>query len=144
MTSERLSGMLFAAAAAGALALFAACADFSRGPAPAGMDGGAGAGGSAMSDAGVSFGADVHGLLTGSCMRCHASGGEAADTSFLLTGEAAADLATTTRFIDLNAAAASRLLAKMSGNGHGGGTVFAAGSAEYQTVLRWIQEGARP
>jgi hypothetical protein len=143
MTSERLARMLFAASAA-CVALVAACADLSRGPAPAGMDGGAGAGGSAGTDAGVSFAADVHGILTGSCMRCHAAGGEARDTSFLLTGEAAADLATTTRFVDLNAAAGSRLLAKMSGNGHGGGTVFAAGSAEYQTVSRWIQEGARP
>src|ERR1041385_5233743 len=119
MTSERLTRTLFAAAAAG-VALFAACADLSRGPAPAGMDGGAGAGGSAMTDAGASFAADVHGILTGSCMRCHAAGGEAADTSFLLTGEAPADLTTPPLFIDLNPAAASRLLAKMSGNGHGG------------------------
>src|SRR5216117_1449206 len=138
MTSERLARLVFAASAA-CFALVAACADLSRGPAPAAMDGGAGAGGSASADAAVSFAADVHGILAGSCMRCHAAGGQAGDTSFLLTGEAAADLATTTRFVDLNTAGASRLLAKMSGNGHGGGTVFAAGSAEYETVLRWIQ-----
>jgi hypothetical protein len=35
-------------------------------------------------------------------------------------------------------------LAKMSGNAHQGGTVYAAGSAEYETVLHWIQQGAPP
>jgi hypothetical protein len=144
MTSERaLLRIAFCALAA----LAGACADFSRGPAPAGVDGGAGEageGGPASPDAAASFATDVHGILTGSCMRCHSDGGEASDTAFLLTGDAAADLETTTRFIDVNAPAASRLLAKMSGNGHGGGTVHAAGTPEYETVLRWIQEGARP
>ena len=146
MTSERLTRIVCAAV----LGLAGACADFSRGPAPAGVDGGAGQGGSGGSDGspstdgGTSFASDVHGILTGSCMRCHSDGGEASDTTFLLTGDATADLEATTRFIDLNAPAASRLLAKMSGNRHGGGTVYAAGTPEYETVLRWIQEGARP
>jgi hypothetical protein len=34
------------------------------------------------------------------------------------------------------------MLAKMSGNGHGGGTIYAAGTSEYETVLHWIQQGA--
>src|SRR5262245_47296032 len=119
MTSERaVLRIVFCALAA----LAGACADFSRGPAPAGVDGGAGEGGATNPDAAASFATDVHGILTGSCMRCHSEGGEASDTTFLLTGDAAADLETTTKFIDLNAPAASRLLAKMSGNGHGGGT----------------------
>ena len=32
----------------------------------------------------------------------------------------------------------------MSGNGHQGGTVYAAGSPEYQTILHWIEQGALP
>jgi len=150
MSSEGLRRLMFAAALAGLPTLAAACADLSRGPAPADMDAAGGAGGDAgdagsdSSDGAVSFATQVHGTLTGSCMRCHAAGGEAGDTSFLLTGVATADLASTTRFIDLQTPAASRLLAKMSGKGHGGGTVFAVESTEYQTVLRWIRGGARP
>jgi hypothetical protein len=92
----------------------------------------------------VTFAAGVHGILTGSCQRCHSAGGEAGDTTFLLTGDAAADLAAATPFVDVSAPASSRLLAKMTGRGHGGGTLYAADTPEYQTVLTWIQEGARP
>lgn len=141
MTSERtaLALVVVAAALTGALG---GCADFSRGPAPMAVDVDAGAGeGGASPDAAVAF-ADVEAILTGSCQRCHSMGGEAGDTTLLLTGEAAADHATVTMFVDVNAPGSSRLLAKMSGNGHGGGTVFAAGTPEYQTVLHWIQEGA--
>jgi mono/diheme cytochrome c family protein len=137
MTSERAAiAFVLAAALVGAVG---GCADFSRGPAPVGVDAGASEGGSA--DAAASF-ADVEAILTGNCQRCHSMGGEAGDTTFLLTGDAAADHATVMNFVDVNAPSASRLLAKMSGNGHGGGTVFAAGTPEYQTVLHWIQEGA--
>jgi len=139
MTSERRVGIAFVL-----LAALVGCADFSRGPAAVAVDGGAGEGGAVGPDAAVSFAADVHGILIGSCQRCHASGGEAGDTTFLLTGDAAADLAAATLFVDLNAPASSRLLAKMAGRGHGGGTLFAAGTPEYETVLMWIQEGARP
>jgi mono/diheme cytochrome c family protein len=122
-------------------ALAVGCADFSRGPSPVVPDGGAPEGGTANPDAAVSF-ADVEAILIGSCQRCHSAGGEAGDTTFLLTGDAAADYTTASKFVDVNTPASSRLLAKMSGNGHGGGTVHAAGTPEYQTVLRWIQEGA--
>jgi hypothetical protein len=125
-----------------AAGLGAGCADFSRGSGPTAAD--AGEGGATGPDAGVSFAADVQPILVAGCQRCHAAGGEAGDTMFLLTGDAAADLATTTPFIDLGAPASSRLLAKMSGRGHGGGTLYAAGTPEYETVLTWIQEGARP
>ena len=138
MTSERavrIAAVLFG--------LAVGCADFSRGPAAPVADGGAGEGGAASDGGGASFAA-VEAIVTGSCQRCHATGGEAGDTTFLLTGDAAADFTTVTGFVDTNAPASSRLLAKMSGNGHGGGTVHAAGTPEYETVLRWIQEGARP
>ena len=122
------------------VALGAACADLSRGPAPpAAVDAGASEGG----DAAVSF-AVVEDILIAGCQRCHSTDGEAGDTTLLLTGDAAADLETVARFVDVNAPAVSRLLAKMAGNGHGGGAVYGAATPEYQTVLRWVQEGARP
>jgi hypothetical protein len=140
MSSERRAAIVLLALAA----MGGACADFSRGPAAPTVDGGAEEGGAPSADAALSFAADVHGILVGSCQRCHAAGAEAGDTAFLLTGDATADLAATTPFIDLNAPASSRLLTKMAGQGHSGGTLFAAGTPEYETVLRWIQEGARP
>jgi hypothetical protein len=138
MTSERAARIAFVL-----LAVLAGCAEFSRGPALAGVDAGAVEGGAVSPDAAVSF-ADVHGILIGTCQRCHTDGGEAGDTTFLLTGDAAADLVATSRFVDVSAPTSSRLLAKMAGSGHGGGTLYAAGTPEYETVLRWIQEGARP
>jgi hypothetical protein len=139
MTSER--GLRIVVAL---LAFGAGCADVSRGPAAPAVDAGAGEGGVVSPDAAVSFASDVHGILIGSCQPCHADGAEAGDTTFLLSGDAAADLTAATLFVDVNAPVSSRLLAKMSGRGHGGGTLYAAGTPEYETVLRWIQEGARP
>jgi hypothetical protein len=110
-----------------------ACADFSRGAASVAADAGA----DLQADAGsadgamTSFATDVHPLLIAHCQRCHMAGAEA-------------DYATATRFVDTATPAGSRLLSKVSGNGHGGGTVFAAGSPEYLTILEWIQQGARP
>jgi hypothetical protein len=129
--------LLVAAAALG-------CADFSRGstqmtPGPGGTaDGGAGDG-----KGGLSFAADVDPLLS-ICMNCHVPGGAASDTALVFTGNAATDYTTILQFVDTSAAAGSRILAKVSGNGHGGGTIYAAGSPEYETLLAWIQQGARP
>jgi hypothetical protein len=137
----------------GALAVWAlsgaACADFSRGEAtpkpdagvtePQGDGGGDGEGGAALS-----FATSVYPLLMSGCGRCHVAGGEAGGTQFLLTGTAAADLATVVALVDTSAPSGSRLLAKMSGNGHQGGTIYAVGSPEYQTILQWIQQGASP
>ena len=125
------------------------CADFSRGAPPisepdaAAPDGGADviAGGDAT---GLSFAADVHGLLVDGCQRCHAAGGQAGDTDFVLSGDATADRAATVEFVDLDQPAASRLLSKGSGTGHGGGAVYAVGTPEYQTILEWISQGAMP
>jgi hypothetical protein len=123
-----------------------ACADFSRGPASSSVD----AAGQASTDGGaegpaLSFASEVHAPLVAGCQRCHASGQEAGDTSFLLTGDTAADYSVVTRFVEPSAPAQSRLLAKMAGtNNHGGGTIYGPTTPEYQTILRWIQEGARP
>jgi hypothetical protein len=73
---------------------------------------------------------------------CHAPGQMAGDTQLLFTGTAATDYPTVLNFVDTSAPAGSRLLAKMTGNGHQGGTVYASGSPEYETVLHWIQQGA--
>src|SRR5690242_10476381 len=107
---------------AGALA-FAACADFSRGePSPAKdaggtqSDGGAEAGGDG--GAALSFATDVYPLLVPTCQMCHAPGQMAGDTQLLFTGNAATDYPTVTMFVDTSAPAGSRLLVKMSGNGH--------------------------
>ena len=44
----------------------------------------------------------------------------------------------------IDPAASSRLLSKLSGSGHGGGTIYPIGSTEYATILAWIQQGAPP
>jgi len=141
MSSDARLIVLACALAAGA------CADFSRGePSPAKdsggtpSEGGAEAGGDG--GAALSFATDVYPLLVPTCQMCHAPGQMAGDTQLLFTGTAATDYATVLMFVDTSAPAGSRLLAKMSGNGHQGGTVYASGSPEYETVLHWIQQGA--
>ena len=137
---------LAAGALAGALALVS-CADFSRGkPSTAATDAQPDGGGDgATSDgAAVSFATDVYPLLVPTCQSCHATGEQAGDTQLLFTGAAPADYPTVIMFVDTSAPAGSRVLSKLSGNGHQGGTVYAAGSPEYQTILHWIEQGALP
>jgi hypothetical protein len=145
MTSERRPVPAIIIAMLGCL-LASACADFSRGSAAVPVDGGTDLGRDvAVSDGGaLSFAATVHPLLIAGCRSCHASGQQAGDTRLLLTGDAAADYLVVAPLVDPSAPASSRLLSKMSGNGHGGGTVYAAGTPEYQAVLQWIQQGAPP
>ena len=139
-------GGLAAGVFAGALAL-ASCADFSRGdPSPA-PDAGArpdGGDAAASDGAAVSFATGVYPLLVPTCQSCHATGQQAGDTQLLFTGSAPDDYPTVVTFVDTSAPAGSRLLSKLSGNGHQGGTVYAAGSPEYQTILHWIEQGALP
>jgi hypothetical protein len=91
----------------------------------------------------ISFATDVYPLLS-VCKNCHVPGGAASTTSLIFTGSAATDYTTVAQFVDTSAPASSRLLSKMSGNGHGGGTIYASGTPEYQTILSWIQQGAPP
>jgi hypothetical protein len=137
---------LAAGVLAGALAI-ASCADFSRGALSA-TDAGAqpdGGGDAGTSDgAAVSFATEVYPLLVPTCQSCHATGQQAGDTQLLFTGDAAADYPAVVMFADTSAPAGSRILSKLSGNGHQGGTVYAAGSPEYQTILHWIEQGALP
>ena len=139
MTSERRT-RLFAALALAA-GLLAGCADFERGPARPAADGGAVP---EAGEGGATPCAALHAVLQPACGGCHAAGEEAGDTGLLFTGDAAADLESVRKFVDTDAPASSRLVAKMAGNGHQGGTVFAAGTPEYLSVLAWIQGGALP
>ena len=132
------------------LVVVAGCADVSRGTEAVRLDAGAdltsegGADGDLGDVPAASFATTVHPLLLAKCQRCHATGAQAGDTQLLFTGAAATDYVTVSRLVDTSAPAGSRLLSKASGNGHGGGTVLAVGSPEYQTVLLWIQQGVRP
>jgi hypothetical protein len=138
MTSRALGLGVFALAS---LAL-GACADLERGPAATTPD--AAADDAAATDgAALSFATSVLPLLQ-PCTRCHVAGQEAGDTHLLFTGSAPADYATVVTFVDSSTPPSSRLLVKMRGEGHEGGTIYAADTPEYQTVLHWIQQGARP
>jgi len=125
--------------------LLAGCADFSRGaPARAEMGGSGGTGDAGDREAGtLSFATDVYPLLT-PCQTCHAPSGAASTSALIFSGSAATDYPSVTRFVDTSAPASSRLLSKMSGNGHGGGTVYASGTPEYETISSWIHQGAPP
>jgi hypothetical protein len=136
MSSERVArGLLLA------LALAAGCADLERGPRPPVPD--AGPDVAAAEGGGLSF-ASVRPLLDDGCRHCHSAGGMAGNTTYLLTGDAAAEYAAVRALVDPGAPAGSRLLAKASGQGHGGGTIYRVGSPEYAALLAWIQSGAGP
>lgn len=142
MSSERRRGHRRWALAPFLVAATLGCADFSRGR-PS-MDAGETAEAGGTSDGGaVSFATDIYPLLT-TCMSCHVPGGAAADTSLIFSGNAAADYTNVQQFVSTSAPASSRLLSKVSGNGHGGGTIYAAGTTQYETILAWIQQGAPP
>jgi hypothetical protein len=124
--------------------LLAGCADLERGPRPLEPDAGpdaapseAGAG-----DAGSSFAA-VYPLIDSGCKHCHMTGGMAADSKFLLSGQAATDYPACGRWSIQRRAAGSRLLAKAAGQGHGGGVIYRTSSTEYAALLAWIQAGRR-
>src|SRR5689334_5427811 len=123
-----------------ALVVLVGCADLERGPAPPPPDAGPDAG---DAGAGVTF-ASVRPLLEDGCRPWHAAGQTAGITGFLLDGAAAAELAAVRPFVDPTAAAHSRLLAKASAQGHGGGAVYRPTSAEYAALLAWISSGANP
>lgn len=118
------------------------CADFSRGSQTTEVSTPGDAG--ALSDGGaLSFASDVYPLLA-ICLNCHVAGGAAAASSLIFGGHAGTDYQTVLKFVQPAAPTGSRLLSKVSGNGHGGGTIYAAGSTQYETILAWIQQGAPP
>jgi hypothetical protein len=137
MNSERLAILL---------ALLVGCADLERGARPPEPDAApdvAPAEVGSVADAGVPFAA-VFPLIDGGCKRCHMPGGMAADSKFLLAGQAMTDYAAVRALVDPAAPAGSRLLAKAAGQGHGGGVIYRTSSTEYAALLAWIQAGAAP
>jgi len=142
MSSDRRPAFRRWALAVALVAGAPGCADFSRGPAQMSTEGTPDGGGTGDGHGALSFATDVYPLLVPTCQMCHAPGQMAGDTQLLFTGTAATDYPTVLNFVDTSAPAGSRLLAKMTGNGHQGGTVYASGSPEYETVLHWIQQGA--
>jgi hypothetical protein len=147
LTSERG----FLATATLTLALGAGCADFGRGePRPdtaavASTDAAA-ADSSGITDtaSGPTFARDVHHLMVDGCVSCHRSGGAAASSAFLLVDDAGKDRLQVLAQVNPDKPAASRLLAKAAGLGHGGGAIYPTGSAEYRTILEWIMQGSVP
>jgi hypothetical protein len=141
MSSERVAILCWGLASL-AVAAAPGCADFSRGG--PGFDAGETSDVAAKGDgAALSFATDVYPLLS-PCMNCHVPGGAASSTSLIFTGTAGSDYTTVLQFVNTAAPASSRILAKVSGNGHGGGTIYATGTAGYETILSWIQQGAPP
>jgi hypothetical protein len=124
--------------------LIGSCADLERGPPPPDAAAASDAGDAAGGDAGISFARDVHALLLAGCARCHATGGEAADSGFVLSRDAVRDREQALRFVDSARPAASRLLSKTAGVGHTGGAIFPPESQEYATIARWIAQGTPP
>lgn len=88
--------------------------------------------------------ADVQPLIGAGCRECHRAGGQAANTTLLLTGDASSDLAAVLPYVNRNDNANSRLLTKAAGRNHGGGAIWPSASMQAATVLMWIQQGARP
>ena len=96
-----------------------------------------------LDGASLSFATDIYPLLT-VCMNCHVPGGAAASSPLIFTGHAGTDYEAVLKLVQTAAPASSRLLSKVSGNGHGGGTIYAEGTTQYVTILAWIQQGAPP
>lgn len=93
---------------------------------------------------GPSFDADVLPLLRAGCERCHASGGEAGDTDFVLGSNDADAYETTLELISLDDPGSSRLLSKTAGKGHTAGVIYDDRSSAYAVILDWIETGASP
>jgi hypothetical protein len=126
----------------GLVLLAGACADLERGPAAPAADAGSDASGDG-GGGGAGFAA-ARAVLTARCASCHAPGQAAGQTALLFTGDQAADYAAARMFVDLGQPAASRLLSKAAGQGHGGGSILRPESPEYATLLAWTQGGAGP
>ncbi|MBN8469121.1 hypothetical protein JYJ95_21670 [Corallococcus exiguus] len=90
------------------------------------------------------FAEDIRPILEKECGSCHGPEGMASRSRWVLRGEPA-DYEATLRFVQPATAAQSPLLKKGTGTTlHGGKKVFAVESAEYATILRWIEGGAPP
>ena len=112
----------------------AGCADFHRGPAP--HDGGDQADGSQIAD--LAFEKLVYPILERNCSDCHSASGQAANTYFVLTGNARFDRTMVVALVTPGKSADSMLLIQATSQSHGGGQRFASDSPEYLTISDWI------
>jgi hypothetical protein len=117
------------------------CADFTRGAYwdvdGQGTDGGI--------EGELGYEQDIHSLLDAGCERCHGPGNSAEGTGFsVVSTDIESSYMSALSFVDLDSPNDSRLLSKTVGNGHAGGTIFSEGSAEYDRILMWIEQGALP
>ena len=130
-SSHRLSVFFFALALA-----TSGCADFDRGSASDGEDGG----GTPPPGGSVGYALDVHPLLVQRCTACH---GASSSRPFKLTGDPDPDYPVTLEFVNLDNPSSSLLLTKGTGTtGHGGGSVLNAQDAAL--IEGWIVDGAPP
>ena len=92
----------------------------------------------------LTFMDDARPILEKACASCHRPEGSAARTQWVLRG-GPEDYEATLRFVKPATAAQSPLLKKGTGATlHGGKKSLAEESAEYATLLRWIEGGALP
>jgi cytochrome c553 len=92
----------------------------------------------------LTFVDDARPILEKACASCHRPEGSAARTRWVLQGTPE-DYEATLRFVKPATAAQSPLLKKGTGATlHGGKKSLAEASAEYTTLLRWIEGGALP
>ncbi len=84
------------------------------------------------------FAAAVHPVLMSICAACHRTGGPAAMTRFLLSGDAAADEPVARALVNPRAPDTSALLVKAAGQMHGGGAPLPAGDPRREAIVAWI------
>ena len=85
----------------------------------------------------VSFAADVKPILQ-SCTACHSGGAG----GWVYAGGAESYAAVIDVIDELNPDNSELLIKAIGGDGHGGGTLFSASSASYETIIAWIEQGA--
>jgi hypothetical protein len=89
------------------------------------------------------FAGAVHDYLVANCTAagCHGSGAG----GYAITGDVEADYAAALREVTPGDAAASKLVKKASGvTSHTGGPILSEGTAEYDLIVAWINDGANP
>ncbi len=92
----------------------------------------------------VTFVEDARPILEKQCLSCHRPDGMAGRSKWVLRGEPD-DYEATLRFVKVATAAQSPLLRKGTGaTFHGGKKTLSESSAEYATLVRWIEGGALP
>jgi hypothetical protein len=134
------------------IAFSGSCVDWERGPPSpdtgmssandAGMGGATDAAGEAA--ARLSYATAVHPLMIDGCAHCHSAAGSARSSAFILSDNPTSDRQQVLKYVNPDNPAASRILAKTAGMGHGGGTVYAATTLQYRTILDWITQGSAP